>query len=335
MTVGALGAGQIVYEQHFPVLAALSEVSLAWVVDTDNQAASNLAKVYQCGSLRPEELTDRVLSEIDILLVALPYGVRQRYLNQCFQGAPQLSFYIEKPFAKTVGEHLKLAHMREPNRVACGYCFRAHHAVKLMKRMIAEEFWGALRECRFGIGGVGGYSVGDKYYSDSKISGGGVLMQIGVHCLDAVLFCSNGNPVGKVTGRMITEDSFDLHTHGTTMLKLGNGTSVPFSFEVSMLKETSGCLEFIFDRHVVSFSLYDDKGIQVQTLGSRGGYTVKCVQSNLTGRQMLASFWMRYLEALKTGDGNETSAIDSLGGTKLVEAAYCLESISSVNLPAE
>jgi len=334
LTVGALGAGQIVCEQHFPVLAALPQVSLAWVADTDKEAASNLANVYQCTSLKPEELTDSVLGGIDILLVAVPYGVRSQYYDRCVRGAQQLSFYIEKPLARTVAEHLQIANIRAPHRVACGYSRRAHHVVRLMKRMIKENFWGTLRECRFGVGGVGGYSVGEKYYSNPGVSGGGLLMEIGVHCLDAVLFCSDGSPVGNITGRMIAENGIDLHTHGTTSLSLIDGTSVPFSFEVSMLKATSGCLEFIFDRHVVSFSLFDDKGIQVKALGSKSGYTVSGIENALTGRQMLASFWIRYLEGLKTGCVNETSSITSLGVTKLVEAAYLLANSSSVNLPS-
>lgn len=333
LIIGALGAGQIVREQHFPVLAALPGVSLAWVADLDKESAANLARIYDCAAIEPEKLTDDRLTEIDVLLIAVPYGVRNPYYNRLGSGFSELSLFIEKPLARTVAEHARIAKLRAAHRVGCGYSRRALPTVGLVKRMITEGFWGKLKECRFGVGGVGGYSVGEKYYSDPRIAGGGLLMEIGVHCIDAVLFCSGGSPVGNLAGRMVTEGDIDIHTQGSTSLRLDDGTCMPFNFEVTMLKETSGCIEFVFDHYTVSFSLFDNRGIEVRKTGGKSSYTITGDLPVLSGKQMLACFWMRYFEALRAGRSNETSAIDSLGVTQLVEAAYQLTTAPVVQIP--
>ena len=331
--VGALGAGQIVREQHFPVLAALPQVQLAWVADIDQKAAGALAQVYNCQALNANEVSDDRFDEIDILLVAVPFGARAAYYDRLETGFTDVSLFVEKPLSKTAREHRRIANLRPHHRVACDYFRRVNRVVRQVKLMMAEGFWGKLRECRFGIGGVGGFSVGDKYYADPAIAGGGLLMEIGVHCLDAVLFCSGGTPVGEVTGKMITDNGIDIHTQVGVRLRLGDDSDVPFSFVVSMLQETSGCLQFVFDQHTLSFSLFNDCGAEVRKNGGKSGYKIADGAPPLLGRQTLACFWLRYLEALTAGVPNETSAVSSLGVTQLVEAAYQLTAASSVRIP--
>jgi predicted dehydrogenase len=335
LIVGALGAGQIVREQHFPVLAALQQVQLAWVADIDQKAAGALAQVYNCPALNANEVSDDRLNEIDILLVAVPFGARAAYYNRLETGFSNLSLFIEKPLAKIALEHRRIANLRPHHRVACDYFRRVNRVVRQVKLMMAEGFWGKLRECSFGIGGVGGYSVGDKYYADPAIAGGGLLMEIGVHCLDAVLFCSGGAPVGEVAGKMITDNGIDIHTQCAARLRLGDGSDVPFNFVVSMLRETSGCLQFVFDQHTLSFSLFDDRGAEIRRNGGKSGYKIVDDAAPLSGRQTLACFWLRYLEGLTGGVPNETSAVSSLGVTQLVEAAYQLTAASTVGIPDE
>ena len=333
IVVGAIGAGQIVREQHFPILAAIPQVRLAWVADIDRKSTVALADVYGCAALDPGVLTEDRLGGIDVLLVAVPFGARTPYYDRLQAGFSNVSLFIEKPLARTLLEHQRIVSLRPAHQVACDYFRRASPAVRFMKRMIAEGFWGKLKECRFGVGGLGGYSVGDKYYADAAMSGGGLLMEIGVHCLDAILFCADAVPVGKVTGRMIMENGIDLHTRASTMLQLRDGANVPFAFVVTILEETKGCLEFVFEQHTVSFSLFDDRGIEVRKTQGRSGYRITDDALILSGRQTLASFWMRFFESLATGIVNETSAASSIGVTRLVEAGYTLAGYSIVLEP--
>ena len=78
LTVGAIGAGQITRELHFPVLAAMPELTLSWVMDVDHKSARTLGRLYHCRALTPDEI-ENTLDKTDILLVAVPYGARHCY----------------------------------------------------------------------------------------------------------------------------------------------------------------------------------------------------------------------------------------------------------------
>jgi predicted dehydrogenase len=295
--------------------------SLAWVADVDMSSARLLARAFKCLPVEPREI-DGHLHGIDVLLIAVPYGVRLQYYERLRKVSADVSLFVEKPVARTVAEHISICGLRPPHRIACGYSRRVLPVVEAVKQMIGEGFWGRLNECSFGIGAVGGYSVGDKYYADPVMAGGGLMMEIGVHCIDAVLFCTGGTPAGDITGQMILDNGIDIHTKAETQLRLADGTNVPFAFEVTLLEETEGRIELVFDRHVLSFSLFDDSGILVRKIGGKSGYTVAVALPRLTGYQMLGRFWMRYFEALETGVVNETCSVTSLGVTQMVQAAY-------------
>ena len=78
LSVGVVGAGEIARIAHLPVLAAMPEVSLAWIADRDPERARVLAQGFGARALPlPGDLTR--LPEADVVLLALPYGARAAY----------------------------------------------------------------------------------------------------------------------------------------------------------------------------------------------------------------------------------------------------------------
>ena len=47
LTVGIIGAGDVVAKAHLPQLLALEQVSVSWVTDIDSQRAKRVAKNYK------------------------------------------------------------------------------------------------------------------------------------------------------------------------------------------------------------------------------------------------------------------------------------------------
>ncbi len=332
LRIGVLGCGQIAVEQHLPVLSALPDTRITWLADIDEKSAAQVAQVYgsRVASLRH---LAAALGDIDVLLVTAPYGARGPYYEVIRTTNPELAVFVEKPFARTVVEHLEISTMRRPGRIACGLSRRATPNVIAVKHMLLDGFWGKLRECRFALGGIGGYSAGEKYYSDPKLAGGGMLIEVGVHCLDAVLHCTGARPTGTLEGSMILDGGFDVHTDARVQLGLPDGSTVPFSFRTTMLEETDGNIELVFDHHRVVFSLFDTAGVRASRLGSDFFVRVAAGDANASSFRSLAKFWQRFFTAVRTNEPNETSAMDSIGVTRILEAAYGLARSRSVVLP--
>jgi predicted dehydrogenase len=135
LRIGVLGCGQIAVEQHLPVLAALPDVHIAWLADIDDKSAAQAAQVYGCRTASLRHLA-AALGEIDILLVAAPCGARGQYYDVIRDGNDALAVFVEKPFARTVSEHLAISAMRRPGRIACGLSRRATPNVVAVKNML-------------------------------------------------------------------------------------------------------------------------------------------------------------------------------------------------------
>ena len=330
LRVGCIGAGQIVREQHFPVLAALPCIELTWVADIDAKAASRMGREFQCASPAVADLGGWI-NQVDVVVLAAPYGVRQPYFDLLAAATSRPAILVEKPFAKTLAEHRSIVALRSAERVACNYCRRQSSSVQTVRRMVRDETFGPLQECRFGLGSIGGYSVGEKYYSDPKLAGGGLLLEIGVHAIDVMLYCTGAQPSGSLCGRMEVDHGFDIHTEGRLNLRLQSGAEIPLQFEVSLMKETSGVLEFVFPNHTVDLALFADAGLRLR---SRRGeaFEIKPTGGAPIGYPLLAAYWLEFLGGVATGIANETSARCSEGVTAIIEAAYQLEQGTCVEI---
>src|SRR6266545_2984871 len=113
-TVGVIGAGSIVTKAHLPMLAAMEDVAMSWIYDRVADRATEAGLAYQLQVLRAEEEVTKYPT--DIVLVAVPYGVRRPY----YAALRTPALYVEKPFARTMDEHRNLCSERHSYQIACG-----------------------------------------------------------------------------------------------------------------------------------------------------------------------------------------------------------------------
>src|ERR1039458_4329843 len=78
LTLGILGAGQIVSNVHLPVALALPELRLSWMADVNLEKAEAVARAFGVKHVPlPANLAD--LPPCDVLLLAIPFGERDLY----------------------------------------------------------------------------------------------------------------------------------------------------------------------------------------------------------------------------------------------------------------
>jgi predicted dehydrogenase len=76
--IGVIGAGRVSEIYHLPVLAVMPDVKLTWICDLDKPRALKLARFY-----RIREVQQAIVncSDVDIVLVAMPVGLRDGVLE--------------------------------------------------------------------------------------------------------------------------------------------------------------------------------------------------------------------------------------------------------------
>lgn len=324
--IGVIGCGTISRNVHLPVLFALPGVELAWIADTNEATGRSLSRASGIPFCHISP-SDIVLPVADIVLIAVPNGVREAYY-QYFEGNRDIGLYIEKPFAKSIAEHNRILRDRAPWQVAAGLDRRSFGLTRLVRDLFIHRPFGGPLSMNIEFGGLGRVLIGDSFMSNATLAGGGSLYQMGVHYLDSALFASCAEDVELRTGRMITDHGMDIHVEGCFDLRLGASESMPLSILVTQLQAANNRIEILFEGAKVSFSImYGGDSLSI-TPREPGSAKWKLVPDSMAGPlDTFASFglhWTNVIEAFRIRRENYTSASQALLTTKAIELLYSL-----------
>jgi predicted dehydrogenase len=321
--VGILGAGNVVKRNHLPALMAMPNVEISWIADKNLNRAQEVAKSYHLSTC---DLSSglQTFPKTDIVLLAVPFGVREPYYDALSQ--MNAAIFVEKPFARTAAAHRKLCSTFADSQVACGFNRRAWGLVQFFKKVLDNDLFGKVRRVRFGLGLLGGIVAATHYMADAQMSGGGMLIETGVHGIDTVLYCLDAQGAELMDGRMIAENGHDIHCDGVFTLTTSKGERVPFEIEVSRMKNTINKIEFQFDNCNVSFAIFGESQLWVESKDGKLR-TLLTDRSNcypFTWHQVSREFWQTFMNGIERGEANYTSAIGSVVTTLVIEQLYGL-----------
>lgn len=324
ISVGIVGAGQIVSDVHVPILLSLPNVSLEWIADSDWQKAKSVARAYKLNYCTPRDNLKN-LAKADIILLAIPYGARDPYYEILRER--QCAIYVEKPFANSLAYHKKISAGFFDYQLGVGFQRRSWGPTLLIKQLIDSNLFGPLRSVQYGFGGPGIVTSG-RYSTNLQLAGGGILFETGVHGIDALLFVTGAIASNINRVKMVMDEGFDLHTEAELELTTKRAENIACHITVSCLQETIERTEFTFDQAVVSYSLFSEGQVTVKPLGGGGSYLITTAKplSPSTPFQTFAEHWSKFIHGVHTQQANWTSAAQTTLTTAVVEKLYELGS---------
>lgn len=321
-SVGLVGAGSIASSVHLPVLRSLPDVSIAWIADRDDLRARSVARAHGIPHVALAKSPDG-LPSADVVVLAIPYGARAPYYEH-LRGT-DTALFVEKPLFRILEEHRRACSWFEDFRIAHGFQRRSLGSTQLVRQLVDEDLFGALRSIRCGLGQPGILTRGS-YVSDLGQAGGGILFETGVHLIDTALFIARASGVEVSRAEMILDRGFDLHTEARLKLALPSGRSADCEIVVSCLQETSNLLELELEHAQISYSLFDTSGrVLVRPHGGESDYQVECTDGRPFARtsfQTMYLHWTAFLEGLRARRANHTSAHDALLTTQALAGCY-------------
>ena len=182
-----VGAGMITRASHLPAALASPLAEVVAIVDPVVERASGLAKEY---GLKPRiaSRVEEIVEEIDGAVVATPNDSHREISVTLLRAGVHV--LIEKPLASTFEEGLDIVRAGEEagRIVAVGYSTRFRRSTLLLKQLLAEGYFGAVRRFAHQFGTSGGWSPLSAYNLHRKTAGGGVLVVTGTHFLDRMLY---------------------------------------------------------------------------------------------------------------------------------------------------
>ncbi|HEV2523280.1 MAG TPA: Gfo/Idh/MocA family oxidoreductase [Candidatus Acidoferrales bacterium] len=198
--VAVIGAGKFGTRRAM-ASTAHSGTSMIVVADLVEERAAQLSHLLGCAATTNcKEAATR--GDVDVVIVSTP----TQYLAETARLALEAGKHVlvEKPFGRTPEEVLPLAGLAARNnlRLKAGYNHRYHPALLKAYELFAGGAIGRplFLRCCYGHGGREGYE--QEWRTHSDVSGGGELLDQGVHALD--LFQWFAGSFEEVTGFVTT-----------------------------------------------------------------------------------------------------------------------------------
>ena len=266
--VGVIGAGTIA-QSHLTAYAENSDVDLIAVADMNLERARSVADTY--GAKRAYADPHELLAdeEIDGVSICTWNNSHATWAIAAIEAGKHV--LVEKPIARTLAEALEIqqAVERSDRVVQVGFVRRHSPNCQVLKSFIDAdelgEIYYAKASCLRRVGNPGGW------FADKEISGGGPLLDIGIHVLDLCWYLMGSPKVVSVSGN--TYDKIGNRANVTTMPRYKAADYDPDRNSVEDL--ANAVIRFENGASLLldcSFSLHATKdSIDVAVYGEKGG----------------------------------------------------------------
>lgn len=318
--VGIVGAGQIVENAHLPVLLNLPGVDVRWITDANPRRAAVVSSMYGVPCSAAERLP-ALLSEVDVCLLATPVGARAQYVELCAEAGKAV--LAEKPFATTEAAHRSYCDRFPAYALGVSFQRRFYASITAFRAIVEGRHFGDLQSVGFAIGGFDLKSGGPtRYLGDPRLSGGGVVMDLGIHVLDQILQVSGATDVEVSSVQSIFFDGldFDAIIDGTLHLEQRR---VRVHGQMTRLRPVANELEFGFENGVVRFGSEPDAALTFVPRNS--GVPLRLaprVDGSTTVAQAFFQLWRTFIGGLHRHATTPASATTSVLTTRWVDKIY-------------
>ena len=331
---GVIGCGGIAYRRTIPGMMLSKNSELVAVMDTNFDAAVKTKEEF--GAKYAFDKVEDVLGleEIDAVYIATPVFCHK---EQAFAAAKAgKHILLEKPMGLTVEESKEIADFCKAKGVKLGVGlmmrFSAYH--QKMKEIIASAAIGDIVSMRAQL--TCWYpEIPGNWRQNKALSGGGALMDMGIHCIDLLQYISGTKAekvscfAGNLTFNYSADDSAAL------LMKMDSGATAYVDANFNIPDNAAKCrLEFygtkgsILAEGTISqveigkieLTVSDDSATynaQQNREDSVGTSNVQVVTGNMYEKEISS-----FANAILNDTDPEISAEDGLFVQKIVEKAY-------------
>jgi predicted dehydrogenase len=320
LRVGIIGAG-LIGAKRAKVIAASQGAVLIAVADPDMGRAQALADIYKVEAIADwSHLLKR--RDIDAVIVAVPNAFSANIVLAALKERKHV--LCEKPFGINVKEAkaMLVAAKKAKRVVKVGFNHRFHASVIKAHEIFQSGGIGKVLFIRARYGHGGRKGMEKEWRFNKKISGGGELLDQGVHIIDLARWFGGefkeayGLTQTKFWKTKLDDNAFALLTNGR----------VTVSFHVSTTNW----------KNIFSFEVFGDKGY-LQIDGKNGSYGEEILtygKANLGFAPTLEIFkfgpedeswereWEHFVNVIKKKEKLIGGALDGLKANEIITALY-------------
>lgn len=198
-TIAIIGCGRIANHAHLPALSGRTDVTIRYACDLIAEKAEAAVRRYGCEQAITDYRVALADPEVEAVWVLTPNAAHYTVTMDALRAGKHV--FCEKPITTDYARACEMAEeaRRQGRLLNIGVCNRYHRSVEMIAALNAAGKLGHLYHvyCSFrsyrSIPGLGGA------FTTASESGGGVLIDWGIHFLDLILYVLGGARLRSAT----------------------------------------------------------------------------------------------------------------------------------------
>ncbi len=330
---GVIGCGGIADRRTLPGMMLASNAELVAVMDANKAFADACKEKYNAKYAfdNIEELL--ALDEIEAVYIASPV---QFHLEQTEAAAKAgKHILLEKPMTLTSKKSQEIENICKKYgvKIGVGLMMRFHTYHQMMKKLVDEGKLGEIVSMRAQL--TCWYpDMPGNWRQQKATSGGGSLMDMGIHCADLLQYISGMKAVevASMSGTQIFD--YEVEDGGAIIMRMENGAIAYVDANFNIPDDAAVCKMEIYGTEGSVFaegtiSQIEGGNVRVTICGNQGAYNAAQDREPTNSYVMeaeLGNMYTKEIEGFSNAVLNDTvppiTAADAINVQKLVEAAY-------------
>ncbi len=320
--LGILGAGGIAQAVHLPHLKKIKDIRIEAICDLDAVKAGRVAQKFSIPHFFQDPQKLLSLDGIDGILVLTPTNSHLGMTLMALDAGKHV--FVERPIARSVVEAQKMVEAaRKADKIlmiAMNHRFRPDSMI--LKNFIEGGELGNIFMVRAGWLKKKGRWSGAEWHFKKKISGGGVLMDLGLQMLDLSLWLLDNYEVERISAQLFN-NMLGIEVEDTVACQLllkGDKTVTLHASWALLAPETQAYAHFWGTQGA---AVLNPLRIDKEMHGSLVNVTP---EKSVTKRELYRSSFeyelFHFIECVKHNRRPISSGEDALKTLKVVEAIY-------------
>jgi predicted dehydrogenase len=318
--VAVIGVGAAAQVNHIPALKKSEGVELVALCDRDEEKASRVAQRY--GVPRVVESIDELLrdDELDALIIATPNYLHAPMAIAALQAGKHV--LVERPLARNAAEAEKMAQAAKKADLVlmCSLAHRYRSDAQILKKFVDGKELGRVFYAKAGWLRQRSNWKPEDWRDKKRVTGGGVLLDLGVQMLDLSLWMLGHPAVESVTASAHFPPQTQVEDSLCAFLRLETGAMLTLEVTWGLLMEKDFAYCNLFGEH--GAALWNPLRMHRAMHGSLVNVTPAVDSPRNVYKQAVEAQIHSFLDAVRKGSASPSSVQEALTVMHLVDAIY-------------
>ncbi|MFZ1517163.1 MAG: Gfo/Idh/MocA family oxidoreductase [Ignavibacteriaceae bacterium] len=227
--IGVIGLGGVAQLIHLPNLSKMQNVDLCSVAEINKNRLQTIAEKFNVKNryVNYKDLLEKC--DVDAVIIATPTSTHTEIAIDCLNAGKDV--LVEKPLAKTYAETKKIvdAAKKSKRKLMVGMNLRYRPDTMLLRSFINSNEIGEPFYVK--CGWIRKQSSSEKWFTKKEESGGGVIIDLGIHILDLALWLLDFPEISSVSSQNFHHFTKNVEDTSISCIKCLN--SAVINMEVS------------------------------------------------------------------------------------------------------